>query len=146
MSKRPEVALVADAPASTLTPKQERFVDEYLIDLNATQAAIRAGYSEKTAGSIGSENLQKPEIAAEITRRRAKLAEKAGLTLENHLAALNDLRNAASAAEQFSAAVSAEVSRGKACGLYVDKTETKHSGAVTVRVRIEREGRRVTAS
>ena len=43
-----------------LTAKQQRFVDEYLIDLNATQAAIRAGYNEKTAFSIGTENLRKP--------------------------------------------------------------------------------------
>ena len=47
-----------------MTPKQEIFVREYAIDLNATQAAIRAGYSEKTAYSIGQENLKKPEIAA----------------------------------------------------------------------------------
>lgn len=52
--------------AGKLTPKQQRFVDEYLIDLNALQAAIRAGYSEKTAGQIGFENLNKPEIQAEI--------------------------------------------------------------------------------
>ncbi len=50
----------------SLTDKQQRFVAEYLIDLNATQAAIRAGYSEKTAGSVGAENLKKPEIAAAI--------------------------------------------------------------------------------
>ena len=47
-----------------LTAKQERFCEEYLIDLNATQAAIRAGYSVESAGSIGSENLTKPEIRA----------------------------------------------------------------------------------
>lgn len=51
-----------------LTPKQEMFCKEYLIDLNATQAAIRAGYSLKTAQRIGSENLSKPLIAAEIQR------------------------------------------------------------------------------
>ena len=51
-----------------LTAKQQRFVDEYLIDLNATQAAIRAGYSEKTAGSIGEENLKKPDIAAAVQK------------------------------------------------------------------------------
>ena len=45
-----------------LTEKQKRFCDEYLIDLNATQAAIRAGYSAKTAGRIGGENLKKLEI------------------------------------------------------------------------------------
>lgn len=49
-----------------LTTRQKRFVDEYLIDLNATQAAIRAGYSVKTAGQIGQENLKKPEIRSRI--------------------------------------------------------------------------------
>ncbi|APE31795.1 hypothetical protein BOX17_13040 [Halomonas aestuarii] len=49
-----------------LTPKKARFVDEYLIDLNANQAAIRAGYSEKTARQVGAENLSKPDIAAAI--------------------------------------------------------------------------------
>ena len=51
-----------------LTAKQQRFVDEYLIDLNATQAAIRAGYSEKTARSISNENLTKPDIQAAIQK------------------------------------------------------------------------------
>lgn len=55
-----------------LTAKQQRFCDEYLIDLNATQAAIRAGYSEKTAYSIGNENLKKPEISAYIEKRMAE--------------------------------------------------------------------------
>lgn len=56
-----------------LTDKQRLFCEEYLIDLNATQAAIRAGYSEKTARKIGSENLSKPDIRAYIDNR---LAEK----------------------------------------------------------------------
>lgn len=63
-----------------LTPKQQRFVAEYLKDLNATQAAIRAGYSEKTAYSIGNENLSKPEIAAAVQAGQAKQLEKAELT------------------------------------------------------------------
>jgi phage terminase small subunit len=58
-----------------LTPKQERFVSEYLIDLNATQAAIRAGYSERTAEKIGSENLYKPEVKAKIDAARAERSE-----------------------------------------------------------------------
>lgn len=49
-----------------LTDKQQRFVDEYLIDLNATQAAIRAGYSEKTADSIGLQLLRKTQVAEAI--------------------------------------------------------------------------------
>ncbi len=52
-----------------LTAKQQRFCDEYLIDLNATQAAIRAGYSEKTARAIGNENLTKPDIKEYIDAR-----------------------------------------------------------------------------
>lgn len=69
-----------------LTPKQQRFVDEYLIDLNATQAAIRAGYSEKTAKEIGCENLSKPHIAAEIEKARQKTANKLEITRERVLA------------------------------------------------------------
>ena len=56
-----------------LTEKQKRFCDEYLIDLNATQAAIRAGYSEKTARQTATENLSKPYIREYIDKR---LAEK----------------------------------------------------------------------
>lgn len=52
-----------------MNKKQKRFADEYLIDLNATQAAIRAGYSEKSAYSIGNENLRKPEIEKYIKER-----------------------------------------------------------------------------
>lgn len=55
-----------------LTAKQMRFCDEYLIDLNATQAAIRAGYSEKTARAMGAENLTKPDIKKYIDDRMAE--------------------------------------------------------------------------
>jgi phage terminase small subunit len=51
-----------------MTPKQKLFIHEYLVDFNATKAAIRAGYSERTAYSIGHENLSKPEIASEIEK------------------------------------------------------------------------------
>lgn len=55
-----------------LTAKQQRFCDEYLIDLNATQAAIRAGYSKKTANRIGTENLSKPVIREYIAQRMSE--------------------------------------------------------------------------
>lgn len=61
---------------SKLTAKQQAFVNEYLIDLNATQAAIRAGYSKKTAREIGAENLTKPIIAQEIDKAMAKREER----------------------------------------------------------------------
>lgn len=53
-------------PMTPMTPKQERFVEEYLIDLNATQAAIRAGYSKRSAYSIGEENLRKPVVRGAV--------------------------------------------------------------------------------
>jgi phage terminase small subunit len=71
--------------AAKLTPKQRRFVNEYLIDLNATQAAIRAGYSKKTAQQIGAENLSKPVIQAEIQKRQVKLQNKLEITQERVL-------------------------------------------------------------
>lgn len=71
-----------------MTPKQSLFVREYLIDLNATQAAIRAGYSAATAYSIGNENLSKPEIAAAIAAASEKRAEKLEITAERVLAEL----------------------------------------------------------
>ena len=52
-----------------MTAKQKRFCDEYLVDLNATQAAIRAGYSKRSAGVIAVENLKKPNIKAYIEKR-----------------------------------------------------------------------------
>lgn len=62
-----------------LTPKQEKFCNEYLIDLNATGAAKRAGYSEETAYSIGWENLKKPEIQNRLTELRNKLGNNGEL-------------------------------------------------------------------
>lgn len=61
---------------SGLSAKQQAFVDEYLIDLNATQAAIRAGYSEKTAQRIGSENLSKPLIAKAVADKQRERQER----------------------------------------------------------------------
>lgn len=60
-----------------LTPKQQRFVAEYAIDLNATQAAIRAGYSPKTAYAIGAENLKKPQITTALSPALAAPLERA---------------------------------------------------------------------
>lgn len=68
--------------ASDLTDLQSRFVDEYLIDLNATKAAIRAGYSEKTAAVIGSENLIKPNIAAAIQLRKQERQQRTEITAD----------------------------------------------------------------
>lgn len=65
-----------------LTKKQKRFVEEYLVDLNATQAAIRAGYSTQTAYSIGDENLKKPEIKNAIEKALAERSRRTGVNAD----------------------------------------------------------------
>ena len=65
-----------------MTKKQKRFIEEYLIDLNATQAAIRAGYSPDTAKSIGSENLTKPDIQARIAKAMAERSRRTGVNAD----------------------------------------------------------------
>lgn len=65
-----------------LTKKQQLFVEEYLIDLNATQAAIRAGYSARSAEAIGLENLGKPRIAEEIAKAMAERSKRTGINAD----------------------------------------------------------------
>jgi phage terminase small subunit len=71
-----------------LTPKQDKFCQEYLIDLNATAAAIRAGYSEKTARQIGNRLLTNVDISEHIRRLRNVQAVKAGISAEYVLSGL----------------------------------------------------------
>jgi len=68
-----------------LTPKQERFVEEYLVDLNATQAAIRAGYSDKLANTNAPKLLQNTAIAAAIQSARAALSARTEITQDRVL-------------------------------------------------------------
>ncbi|MDV4167802.1 terminase small subunit [Rhodovulum sp. FJ3] len=82
-----------------LTPKQARFVEEYLIDLNATQAAIRAGYSEKTAYSMGQRLLKNVEVQKAIAAAQSKRSDRVGVQAEDVLRELvrvgmSDLRKA----------------------------------------------------
>lgn len=65
-----------------MTNKQKRFCEEYLIDLNATQAAIRAGYSPESAYAIGSENMKKPQIRARIDKAIAEQSKRTGVNAD----------------------------------------------------------------
>lgn len=65
-----------------LTPKQQRFVEEYLVDLNATQAAIRAGYSVKTAEQQGYQLLHKTSVSTAIAQAQAELSKRTGVSQE----------------------------------------------------------------
>lgn len=65
-----------------LTLKQQRFVDEYIISGNATQAAIKAGYSKKTANRIATENLSKPVIKTAIDKRNAEIQSEKTMDMQ----------------------------------------------------------------
>ncbi len=83
-----------------LTPKQQRFMQEYFIDCNATQAAIRAGYSPRTAYSIGQENLKKPDVRDAINKALDARADRCEISAERVLkelarVAFTDLRQVA---------------------------------------------------
>lgn len=109
-----------------MTPKQARFVEEYLFDLNATQAAIRAGYSVKTARSVGAENLTKPDIQAAIQALQANRSARVELTTDfvvQELIKIIKDRDTPSGAR-----VSALVALGKHQAMFTDKVQ--HSGTV----------------
>lgn len=77
-----------------MSPKQQRFIDEYLIDLNATQAAIRAGYSAKTAAAQASRLLTNVNIAKAISERQAERSIKTRMTAEQVLDAIAEIAQA----------------------------------------------------
>ena len=77
--------------AKKLTEKQKRFVEEYLIDLNATQAAIRAGYSPKTANEQGTQNLAKLSIQDAVAKAMAERSRRTGINQDRVLQELAKL-------------------------------------------------------
>jgi phage terminase small subunit len=108
-----------------LTPKQRAFVQEYLIDLNATQAAKRAGYSEKTAGQIGKENLRKPPIIAAIKAAQDKRTEKVEVSAEWVLGSLVSVANRCMGEEHYNAAAASRALElvGKHIGMFVERKQ-----------------------
>ena len=109
-----------------LTPRQERFVTEYLVDLNATQAAIRAGYSEKGANVAGIRMLANATVRAAVEERQAKRAEKLDISvdrIERELAriAFTDMRKYAQWGPTAAADKSIADAREKNTGLDWDE-------------------------
>lgn len=115
-----------------MTPKQRRFVEEYLVDLDAAAAARRAGYSERTARQIGYENLTKPDVAAAIAAARAERAARTELTQDMVVKGL--LREARLTGEgsSHSARVSAWAQLGRHLGMFVDRQRIEGSLSVEV--------------
>lgn len=121
-----------------LTPKQEMFVREYLIDLNATQAAIRAGYSAKNADKIGSELLGKTGVRAAVQAGMDKRAEKAIITADEVLANIRRLAQKAEDMDDNGNALRANELLGKHLKLFTDRIEQSGNINLTVSTGIDR--------
>lgn len=124
-----------------LNDKQTRFVDEYLIDLNATQAAIRAGYSKRTAGSQAHDLLKNPEIEAAIAARQAERAVRTGITQDRvlqelALLAFSDMRKFAEwGSDGVKLLDSKAMEEADArCVAEVSESTTKDGGSVKFRI------------
>lgn len=106
-----------------LRPKQQRFVEEYMLDLNATQAAARAGYSRHTAKVQGSHLLSVPAIKVAIAERQARAAATAELTEAWVITGIKETYAKAVAAEQFNAASRCLDLAARHLGMLHDKVE-----------------------
>lgn len=136
-----------------MTEKQKRFCEEYLIDTNATKAAERAGYSKKTAYSIGIENLRKPEIKAYLDEQLAKMHDERTADAkevmeyltsvmrgesEAEIVVVEGIGDGASEARRFMKApdekerLKAAELLGKRYGLFRDKMDVTGTAAVTI--------------
>lgn len=109
-----------------LTPKQQRFVDEYLIDLNATQAAIRAGYSAKTAEQQGPRLLGYAGVSAAIAAAQEARKARTEITQDYVIQGLKSEAEFTGEGSSHSARVQALTQLGRHLGMFKDKVE--HSG------------------
>lgn len=111
-----------------LTAKQELFIKEYLVDLNATQAAIRAGYKEDNAYATGAENLRKPQIANEIQKHMQKRSHAVEINAEYVLRGIKDIAEGKETKDNDK--LKAFELMGKHLKLFTDKVE--HSGTISI--------------
>ena len=125
-----------------LTPKQQAFVREYLVDLNASAAAVRAGYSKRTAGATGHENLKKPEIAAAIRQAQIERAQRTELSQDYVLDGLRGI--AENPDEPAAPRVKAFELLGKHQGMFVERVDHTSKGealATAINVYLPSNGR-----
>ncbi len=104
----------------SLTPKQARFVEEYLIDLNATQGAIRAGYSAKTANEQGAQLLAKLSIRQAVAEAQAVRSKRTEITQDEVIQGLKKEATLEGEGSSHSARVSAWAHLGKHLGMFTD--------------------------
>jgi phage terminase small subunit len=108
---------------SKLTAKQKMFCQEYMIDLNATQAAIRAGYSEDTAKEIGCQNLTKVNIQEYLQKLMKERMERVLITQEDVLKDIIETRTATAQEGKHSDRLRANELLGKHLAMFVDRTD-----------------------
>ena len=113
-----------------LTEKQKRFCDEYLVDYNATQAAVRAGYSVKSAYSIGEENLRKPELKTYIDERLEQLRSAKTATAAEVMEFLTEIMRDEN--EGSVSRLKAAELLGKRFGLFTDKLNVEGNIPVVI--------------
>lgn len=114
--------------ARKLTPKQAEFVRQYLVDLNATQAAIRAGYSKKTADKIGPELLGKTSVREAVAKAQEKRAERVGRTAEDVLRDIQSVTKSAIDSGDIKNALKGLELEGKHLGMFTDRVRQEVSG------------------
>lgn len=129
--------------AGDLTPKQRRFVEEYLVDLNATQAAIRAGYSGRTARQAGAENLAKPVIREAVAAGQAALSERTEVSQNWVVTRLRDEATLTGEGASHSARVKAIELLGRHIGMWPNKVDV--SGSVRHEVKVVSDADRLAA-
>ena len=115
-----------------LTDKQEMFCLEYLKDLNGTQAAIRAGYSEDSARQIATENLSRPSIENRLQQLMAERTKKVNIEVEDILSDILETRREAAEMQKLNERLKANELLGKYKKMWTDKTELtgKDGGAI----------------
>ncbi len=106
---------------SKFTPKQDRFCREYLVDMNATQAASRAGYSPRTANEQGARLLANASVKSRIAELQAEVAERLNITVDDVIAMLLESYRDARSAKQHGPAVRAVELLGKRLGMFRDR-------------------------
>ncbi len=112
----------------SMTPKQRRFVEEYLVDLNATQAAIRAGYAKSGASVEGTRLLSNAKVAAAVAAAQAKRAERADLTADEVLAGIRATVARCQSEEHYNAASALKGLEllGRHLAMFTDKTVNRN--------------------
>ena len=111
--------------ARIVTDKQKLFINEYLVDFNATQAAIRAGYSEDSAGVIGFENLKKPEIDKAIKEHIALIDCNRDKIITDNISFWKEVMRNPGSSEN--AKLKASEYLGKYAAMFTEKREVEHT-------------------